>query len=177
MSPDIELDPVDKITIGAVGEPGQRTFYLQVQGNGKLVTFLIEKQQAVELARVAHVLLVQLGRPVDLKGWDSPSMDIVPGEESQWRVGAIAIGYDEGRDLVVLECTEIPELATETAPESLADPEEDLASARFLLTRDQMALLAARASYVSAQGRPACPFCGMPLEPEGHRCFATNGHR
>jgi uncharacterized repeat protein (TIGR03847 family) len=76
--------------------------------------------------------------------------------------------------LVAAELTEEDEAAGE-APEDLLGG--DGATARFLATREQMAALAIRSAQLVEAGRPACPLCGYPLDPSGHQCIRTNGHR
>jgi len=101
----IELDPVDRITADAVGEPGERVFYLQARKGTDLVTFLLEKEQVQLLAASVVDILARIdkevgeGPPEDQMGLEEP---IVP----EWRVARLSIGYQEERDLFVLELTE-----------------------------------------------------------------------
>jgi uncharacterized repeat protein (TIGR03847 family) len=94
-----------------------------------------------------------------------------------WDVGTIAVGYDEGRDRVVVEASELLEDAAEegggeTGPEAGPQP----AMARFRITRGQAAAFVERAGDLMKGGRPSCPICSRPMDPEGHVCPRSNGH-
>src|SRR6266508_1971775 len=190
----IELDPVDRITADAVGEAGSRTFYLQARKDAQLVTLVVEKQQVQLLAASVVEILSRVGKetgqgpPEELMGLDQPL-------EPEWRAGRLSIGYQEERDLLMLEAEELlPEDEEEAGaaeveeseelegPEELEDLETDGADergvgrVRFWATREQMLSLARHGALVCAAGRPRCPLCGNPIDAEGHRCPALNGH-
>jgi len=167
-----DLNPITHITAGAVGEPGQRTFYIQARQGSQLVTLLCEKQQVAALAMGVEQLLEQLaekdpehiGRSDQILDID---MELEEPLEPDFRVGQMGLGYDEDHSLVVL-------VAQELLPEDI-DP-ATASSARFWGTAAQMRTLARHAAQVVAAGRPLCPLCGEPLEPEGHFCPRKNGH-
>ena len=167
-----DLNPITHITAGAVGEPGQRTFYIQARQGSQLVTLLCEKQQVAALVMGVEQLLEQLaekdsehiGRSDQILDID---MELEEPLEPDFRVGQMGLGYDEDRSLVVL-------VAQELLPEDV-DP-ATASSARFWGTAAQMRTLARHAAEVVASGRPLCPLCGEPLEPEGHFCPRKNGH-
>ena len=176
----IELDPVERITAGAVGEPGARIFYLQGRAGDRLVSLLVEKEQVQLLAASVVEILSRVGKETG-QGPGEDEMELEEPILPEWRAGRLSIGYHEERDLPLLE-----------AEEAIAEPEEDEAEAaeppvpldapeperaRFWATREQMLSLARHGAMVCAQGRPRCRLCGNPLEPEGHRCPALNGHR
>ena len=180
----IELDPVDRITAGAIGEPGQRTFYLQGRQSERLVTIVVEKQQVELLAASLVEILARSGKetgqgpPEEEMGLEEP---IVP----EWRAGRLSVGYDEDRDLVLLECEELgatleddDEDEDDEEDELFAesDAEEERARVRFWATREQALALARHGAEVAAAGRPRCELCGNPMNPEGHICPALNGH-
>jgi uncharacterized repeat protein (TIGR03847 family) len=219
----IELDPVDRITADAVGEPGQRSFYLQARKGPQLITLLLEKQQVQLLAASVVEILARVGKETG-EGPAEEDMGLEEPIEPAWRVGRLSIGYEEERDLLLLEVAELvgeeegqygdvaeeetptgleaigPELVVgfeaeeeseaEAESEAAEEPsEEDLGAAEGLMgldregskvrmwaTREQMLSLARHAAAVSARGRPRCPLCGNPMEPEGHNCPALNGH-
>jgi uncharacterized repeat protein (TIGR03847 family) len=185
----IELDPVDRLTTDAVGPAGQRTFFLQGRQGDHVVTLLVEKQQVQLLSASVVEILAQIGKetgqgpPEEQMGLDEP---IIP----EWRAGRLSIGYHDERDLLMLEAEELlPEEAQEetggeserssTAPGATADQTGAIEPqrARFWATREQMLSLARHGANVCAAGRPLCPFCHNPLDPEGHQCPAMNGHR
>jgi uncharacterized repeat protein (TIGR03847 family) len=164
----IELDPVERITTEAVGPPGERVFYLQGRKDERLVTLLVEKQQVELLVASVVEILSRVGKeteegpPEDAMGLEEP---VVP----EWRAGRLSIGYEEQRDLVLLE-------AEEQLPEE-EEEEREPEKVRFWAARDQMLALARHGAAVVARGRPRCQLCGNPLDPEGHVCPALNGHR
>jgi uncharacterized repeat protein (TIGR03847 family) len=186
----IELDPVERITADAVGPPGERTFYIQARRQDRLVTILVEKQQVQLLAASVVEILARVGKETG-QGPPEEAMALEEPILPEWRAGRLSIGYQDERDLVVLEAEElIPESESEDeeeveeieqveASEAIpAEPEErEPERVRFWATREQMLSLARHGAAVCAQGRPQCPLCGNPLDPEGHICPALNGHR
>jgi uncharacterized repeat protein (TIGR03847 family) len=174
----IELDPVERITAGAVGEPGSRIFYLQGRTGDRLVSLLVEKEQVQLLAASVVEILSRVGKETG-QGPAEEEMELEEPILPEWRAGRLSIGYHEERDLLLLEAEEaLPEpdddeeAAEVVALSESAEPER----ARFWATREQMLSLARHGATVCAQGRPRCRLCGNPLEPEGHRCPALNGH-
>lgn len=175
----IELDPVERITAGAVGEPGSRSFYLQGRAGDRLVSLLLEKEQVQLLAASVVEILSRVGKETG-QGPAEEEMELEEPILPEWRAGRISIGYQEERDLLLLEAEEaLPESDVEEGGEELAPIVPETAEperARFWATREQMLSLARHGATVCAQGRPRCRLCGNPLEPEGHRCPALNGH-
>lgn len=168
----IELDPVDRITAGAIGEPGQRVFYLQARGSDRLVTLLVEKQQVELLSASLVEVLSRSGRATGA-GAEDEAMELEDPVVPEWRAGRLSIGYDEDRDLVLVEAEEyVPDLTEEDEP----SPEEP-GRVRLWATREQALALAKHGAEVCAAGRPRCELCGNPLEADDHVCPALNGHR
>ena len=186
----MDLERVDRITAGAVGEPGERTFFLQARQGDRSVTILVEKEQVELLGTSILEILATVGRET---GEGPPSEELVlePPLEPLWRAGRLSIGYAEERDLMLLEIEELVELEDE--PEDEQDEaddghEDDTAAVaetegpepdrvRLWATREQMFALARHGAAVAERGRPRCRFCGNPIDPEGHMCPAMNGHR
>lgn len=184
----IELDPVDRITVGAVGEPGERVFYLQGRQSGRLVTVLVEKQQVELLSASLVEILARAGKETG-QGPPEEEMDLEEPILPEWRAGRLSIGYDEERDLILLESEEyVPgqEGEEEEEEEDEPDPEPEPAPpppaigepgrVRFWASREQALALARHGAAVAAAGRPRCELCGNPMDPEGHVCPALNGH-
>lgn len=168
MSVRIELDPVERVTAAAIGEPGARTFYLQARKDDVVVTLVLEKQQVALLAVHIQELLERVGVPEEA---DVAAADIEEPIVPEFRVGQIGLGFDEDRDLVLLQCDElVPE---DEAEERVDEP----GRVRLWATRPLMRALAQRSEDAVAGGRPTCPMCGEPMEPEGHFCARSNGHR
>jgi uncharacterized repeat protein (TIGR03847 family) len=176
VSDEYEFDAVDRITFGALGPPGRRTFYLQARAGLDSVTLLVEKDHVIALSEGTEEIFKSAGYPEESIEWDADSMALEEPVEPAFRVGTMAIGYAEDRDLVLIECRPPAEAADD--PERETDPGLGLGpSARFWITRAQLEALSAYGMIVAAQGRPICPLCRVPMEPEGHQCFASNGHR
>jgi uncharacterized repeat protein (TIGR03847 family) len=164
MSESFELEAPDHFTTGAVGVPGQRTFFLQARDGTHLVTLKVEKEHVAALAEYLAGLLAQLP---PLPGAETPTeVDLVEPVDAAWSVGSIGLGYDESEDRVLIVANEAVE------EEGGAEP----ASARFHVTRVQAAAFVERARAIVKAGRPLCPLCSQPRDPEGHVCPRSNGH-
>jgi len=168
VSESFDIDGVDRITAGSVGDPGQRSFYVQAQAGVQTVTLLAEKEQ---VRLLAEALLQLLGTLPEVDEGPSPgpeSLALDEPLEPEWRVGEMAIEYEDDGGNVEIVITEI---------ESEEDAPDIGARARFIVSRAQARAMAMHALEIVAAGRPRCQFCGYPLEPEGHICPAMNGHR
>jgi uncharacterized repeat protein (TIGR03847 family) len=181
----VEMDPVDRITAEAVGPPGERSFYIQARQGATLVTVLVEKQQVQLLSSSILEILARVGKET-APGPGDEEMELEEPLDPLWRAGRLSIGYQEERDLLLLEIEEfIPDDDDEDGDED--DDEEELAGAagepeheadrlRLWATREQMLSLSRHGALVCSRGRPTCQFCGNPMDPEGHVCPAMNGH-
>jgi uncharacterized repeat protein (TIGR03847 family) len=161
----IELDPVERITADAVGPPGSRVFYLQARKDDRVVTLLVEKEQVELLAASVLSILAQVGREVEEA--DDEPMGLEEPLLPEWRAGRISIGFQEERDLFLVEAEEELEEGEEREPGAV----------RLWATAEQLFALARHGAAVVARGRPRCGLCGNPLDPEGHVCPALNGKR
>ena len=162
MAEEIEIDPVDTIALGTVGPPGHRAFYIQAQGTYRRLTMLVEKVQVQALAERALELLAG---EEDLLA--EPAADLVEPVLPDWRAGQMGLGFDPDRHIVVLVAQE--------APEADDVPEDALTTARLWLRPGQVMGLSTRGMELVAGGRPICPVCGLPMDPEGHLCPRKNG--
>jgi uncharacterized repeat protein (TIGR03847 family) len=177
--PSRELDPVTRLTTDAVGEPGQRTFYLQAaDARGDQVTLLVEKEQVRRLAENLETWLPELaaGRPedpVEAAAAEAGELALAEPLEPDFRVGQLSLSYDPERDRVLVIATELQMEDEDDEPLELPEPLE----VRLSVTRAQLRVLARHGAQVVARGRPLCPLCGNPLDPTGHICPALNGHR
>lgn len=161
MSNSKDFPSVDHIAVGAVGEPGKRVFLLQARYLGDLITLKLEKTQVAALVRHLGELIQELPRPGHL---DDPSPLVVPYEIA-WVVGSIAISYVESLDQIIFQFDELQ-----------AD-ENEQSSLQIGLSKEQSAVIAIQGTRLIEAGRPPCPLCGYPLDPAGHACPRTNGHR
>jgi uncharacterized repeat protein (TIGR03847 family) len=189
--PEIEFDPVDFIAAGAVGEPGQRAFYIQAEKDGQVLSVLVEKQQVAMLAERVQMLLDQVAVQFpgaageDVPAPLAPDAGELRGDPVPlFRAVAIGIGFDASRQLVVLELHERPiaedeEDEDDESGEAVAGAEADEEEgylARLYFTAAQARAMATRGSAAVERGRPPCPLCGGPLDPTGHNCPRLNGH-
>jgi uncharacterized repeat protein (TIGR03847 family) len=162
-------------TADYVGEPGHREFFLQARGDEGTISFLLEKQQVSVLAEKLKEMLIIIDRS-DVIGTSMPERDpalaLEQPVEPEWRVGAMGLAYEEGPDQVLLFLQPV-----ETDDEDAADKEETTEGYRFSLRRDQVRTFVLHAEAIVAEGRPLCQLCGLPMDPEGHICPASNGHR
>jgi uncharacterized repeat protein (TIGR03847 family) len=170
----IELEDVDGLGTGAVGEPGQRAFYIQARTEQTQLTVLVEKQQIEMLATEAVAFLDHIAD-------EYPELPIdVPVAQTQlreptvplFRARLIGLGFDTERELVLLELREHPEEDDETVEDPTT--EEPGYVARIYATRAQVRAMAARGAEAVSGGRPPCPLCEMPMDPAGHQCPRWN---
>jgi uncharacterized repeat protein (TIGR03847 family) len=167
---EIELTP-DIFSTDYVGEPGARTFYLQARTEATTSSFLVEKQQVAVLADRLRDLLVMIDNDDTIKSAVSardPALMLEAPVEPEWRVGDMGLAYDEESDRVIVLLQEAP-MQEEPVPD-----DED--SIRLMLRRDQARTFVLHAIAVVAEGRPICQLCGLPMDPAGHQCPASNGH-
>ncbi len=157
------FDKAERVTVGTIGEVGQRVFLLQVRQALRQLTLKLEKQQVAALAEYLGVALRELPRPGHLP--EQETLELEEPTEPEWVIGTIGIEYDSEADAVVL-----------SAEEAVME-DEDPAIARIYASREQVAALAIRCAQLVEAGRPACPICSYPLDPAGHNCPRTNGHR
>ena len=169
MGESVELDAVEFITAGAVGEPGQRVFYVQADAPDRRVTLLAEKTQVRSLAQLAQELLARAGVTVTPDDLDEAAQRLREPVEPLWRAGSMSLGMDDEGERFLLEVEQLPDTLEEG---------EEPGEARFWMNREQLVALAAYAAFaVEAGARESCQLCGRPIDPnEGHVCPATNGH-
>ena len=161
MSPTLDLGDLDRFTVGTEGPVGQRVFLVQCHHGSSLLTLKAEKQQVAVLAEYLARLLADLEAPDEL----SVAPELEQPTDPHWAIGTLGISYDEGTDRFVL------------VAEELVGEDEVGNVARFTITREQASSFAVQATSLVEAGRPPCPLCGGPLDPSGHQCPRTNGHR
>ena len=172
----------DRFVVGTVGEPGSRTFYLQARTGNDLVSVALEKEQSAALAESIDVLLDELmatqGNPfsvpattpeglVDNDGLDQPV-------EEQFRVGVMSLGWDPTTAQVVIEAEPVQEVDPDTL-EPLDDDAPEAMAVRIPVGAARA--FAKRTREVVGAGRPFCPLCRQPMDPEGHVCELPDGFR
>src|SRR6476619_2186581 len=191
------FDPPDRFIAGTVGDPGNRSFFLQAREGGRVVSVALEKVQVAVLAERLGDLLGQLDRrgvphgasesesviqealgQVDaggLLGEDAAPLD-EPLVEA-FRAGSLTLGWDADAQRVLVEARAQDEDGEPIDPDEDDDEDEDGPDLlRVRITADAARSFVARAARVVAAGRPPCPLCGAPLDPQGHICPRRNGH-
>ncbi len=151
----------DRLCVGTVGEVGNRLFLIQCRQGETLLTLKVEKQQVAAMSELLAQVVKDRARPGHLPD----DQELESPVEPAWAVGTIGVSFDESDDRVVLVIEEL-------VPEG-----EVGAIARVSVTREQAAAFSIQATRLVESGRPPCPLCGSPLDPSGHECPRTNGHR
>ena len=168
MARQIDLNPVTHLTIGTIGPPGQRTFYIQGSRGTQTISLIIEKEQAIMLANSFESLLTELEKkhpdPASAQEAVWTDMRLREPLDALFRVGNMGLGYNEESDQIVLVAYE------------LVDEEEDSNVVSFWATRDQIQSLIQHTQEVVKAGRPICGNCGRPIDADGHFCPNRNGH-
>jgi uncharacterized repeat protein (TIGR03847 family) len=169
---EIDLRPVTHILTDAIGPPGKRVFYLQGWQDDRTVTLIVEKFQIQSLAIGLEQFLTELDEKYpDLADatadYAEEKMHIHPPVDPLFRVGELGLGYDIEEDLLIL-------VAREAVPEE--EESEQAGVVRFWCTRAQLRSMSNWGIEIASRGRPLCPQCGEPEEPEGHFCPKKNGH-
>lgn len=184
------FDPPDRFVAGTVGEPGDRTFFLQAREGGRIVSIALEKVQVAVLAERLGALLDELDLrgmavaaetpPAEAVSADDTDLDSAPLDEplnEAFRAGSLTLGWDGGAERVLVEAR------AQDADGEAIDPDEDDDEdeegpdlLRVRMTAAAARSFVARAAHVVSAGRPPCPLCGAPLDPLGHICPRRNGH-
>jgi len=166
-------------TADYTGRPGERTFFFQSRSETLTLTYQLEKGQVEVLGEKLKELLVMID-PEDAVMTETPGRNpafaLSAPIEPEWRVGTIGLTYEPETESVVVALEPIP-----ATPEDLSDadetPDVDEFAVRILLRTDQARAFVLHASAIVAEGRPLCQLCGLPMDPDGHKCPASNGHR
>jgi uncharacterized repeat protein (TIGR03847 family) len=181
------FDPPERFVTGTVGEPGQRTFFLQARSGARITSVSLEKQQVAALSERIDQLLdevmtsdttqsvIPAVAPLGLEDSEPLEQPI----EEEFRAGTMTLSWDPDDERVVIEVfpyTEAAVVSPEQLDEELTEPEPDEV---FLIRIDAGSARAfvKRSEQVLEAGRPTCPFCGNPIDPEGHLCVRANGFR
>ncbi|MGI9062686.1 MAG: DUF3090 domain-containing protein [Pseudonocardiaceae bacterium] len=172
----------DRFVAGTVGEPGDRSFYLQAVDEVKVVSVLLEKEQVSVLAERLSALLDEVVRrfgadvPATVADGDLDTEPLTSPVEQEFRVGTMGLGWDAESKAVVVELLAVTE---EEVDETvvLDDTAEGPDAVRVFLSPEQARAFTSRAERVVSAGRKPCPLCAEPLEPGGHVCPRQNGYR
>ena len=167
----------DVFTADYVGKPGDRVFYLQARAGVGEHTYLVEKQQIAVLAEKLKELLLMVDANDTVASAlpeRDPALAIAEPVEPEARLGAIGLAFEETEDAVIVFLQPASETDLDEGQEEEGEEEFEV---RLNLRRDQARSFVLHVSAIVAEGRPTCQLCGLPMDPEGHRCPASNGHR
>ena len=178
------FDPPERFVAGTVGRPGDRTFFLQARDGPRVVSIVLEKVQVAVLADRLGELLAELERrgvpTVGELAAAAGSEDTGPLDEplnEAFRAGSLTLGWDGDAERVLVEARAQSEDGEEIDPDDDDDEDEDGPDLlRVRLTAEAARGFVARAARIVSAGRPPCPLCGAPLDPQGHICPRRNGH-
>ncbi len=192
-------DSPDRFVAGTVGQPGERTFFLQAREGNRITSVVVEKQQVSVLAEHLDKVLDEVLRR------SGPAADVPPAQEKpsdfdpldapiteEFRVGTMTIAWDAEINKIVIELfsnvddedeseeaaddLDLPSAAAAAALEAADEVDADevfVVKISAAYARD----FVARAQALVSAGRPPCPFCLQPLDPAGHVCPRANGYR
>jgi uncharacterized repeat protein (TIGR03847 family) len=182
-------DEPDRFVAGTVGQPGERTFFLQAREGNRITSVACEKQQVSVLAEHLDRVLDEVVRrstgaadvpPSTNRTRDTDPLDAPITEE--FRVGTMTIAWDPAIDRVVIELfsnVDLEEADDAVETEEVGEADEISADEVFVvkITAAYARDFVARANALVSAGRPPCPFCLQPLDPDGHICPRANGYR
>lgn len=183
------FDPPERFVAGTVGQPGDRTFFLQARDGSRVVSVVLEKVQVAVLADRLGDLLSELERrgvaaaaeaaltEDAAVGIDDDTGPLDEPLNEAFRAGSLTLGWDGDNELVLVEARAQSEDGEEIDPGEDDDADEDGPDLlRVRMTADAARSFVARAARIVASGRLPCPLCGAPLDPQGHICPRRNGH-
>lgn len=166
---------------GTIGAPGNRTFFLQAREGARVVSVSLEKVQVAALAQRLVELLEELeGRGVaeaaEVAGETGDTEPLDEPLNEVFRAGTLSLGWDAEDQMVILQAREMTD--EETADDEPEDDDSEDGPDVFgvRLSPAEARRFVARAVRILAAGRPPCPLCGQPLDPQGHLCPRRNGH-
>ena len=184
-------DAPDRFVAGTVGQPGERTFFLQAREGNRMTSVICEKQQVSVLAEHLDRVLDEVQRrsagQVDVPPASSAARDTDPLDapiNEEFRVGTMTIAWDPSIDRIVIELFSNVDVDDEERPEetssSAAEESDEIEADEVFvvkITASYARDFVARAQALVAAGRPSCPFCLQPIDPQGHICPRANGYR
>jgi uncharacterized repeat protein (TIGR03847 family) len=173
------FDWPDRVVVGAVGQPGSRSFYLQARAGSRITSVALEKEQSALLAEkieeILDELMAQEGNPISIP--TQTPVELVDNDpleqpvDAEFRTGAMSLGWDPTTAQVVIEAYPIEDTDDE-------DSIEEAVPSEVMLVRIPVGTaraFAKRTLEIVGAGRPICPFCATPIDPEGHVCAVPDG--
>jgi uncharacterized repeat protein (TIGR03847 family) len=185
------FENVERFTCGTVGQPGERTFFIQARSPYAFTSLSIEKSQVQALAERLRYMVKEIRSAHPLTSIASPQRDSAPLEtpiEEDFRIGSIALFFDDESELIQIDLREVPQQSSSFDEALLAALQEDdddiddellgdVEVVRVYIRPDQALAFSDRADSLMSAGRLPCPFCSMPINLNGHLCARANGYR
>jgi len=171
----------ERFTVGTVGQPGERTFFIQAQNGARLISVSLEKTQVQVLAeRLIDTIheIKQSDNSFSIVRLPRDDAALATPIEEEFRVGLIGLAFDSGKGLIQIDMQAVNE-NREAEPDfiDVDDLSSDQDILRVLITPSEADRFAKRAAVVVGAGRQPCPFCGGPIDLKGHLCPRANGYR
>lgn len=174
------FDPAERFVVGTVGVPGERTFFLQARTGPRLISVSLEKSQVAALADRMQQIIREVRSSEPLTIFDRVARDDQPLEtpiDEEFRVGVIGIAYLADRKLIEIDLQAIADSQSPEEDELLMEISDRQDILRVCISLGYSESFVKRAMAVVGAGRPPCPFCGAPIDPNGHLCPRANGYR
>lgn len=177
----IEFQEPARFTVGTVGVPGERTFFIQAEDGARLISVSLEKSQVQALAERLNFMLKEIKQVLP-----TFTLSVLPRDENplsspieeEFRVGLIGLAYDQSTGLIQID---LQAVSDEDDSQSEFVDVDDLSSDKDILrvsiTPHEASRFSKRAISVVGAGRLPCPFCGSPIDSRGHLCPRANGYR
>lgn len=175
------FDPVERFVAGTVGQPGERTFFIQARYGARLISVSCEKVQVQALAdRLAYMLreIKQSNPTISITRLQRDDAPLDTPIEEEFRIGVIGLAFDAERELIQIDLQEVSEGEQEESDFiDVDDLSSDQDILRVLISPSMADQFSKRALSVVNAGRQPCPFCGGPIDIRGHLCPRANGYR
>lgn len=175
------FDPVERFVAGTVGQPGERTFFIQARYGARLISVSCEKVQVQALAdRLAYMLreIKQSDPTISITRLQRDDAPLDTPIEEEFRIGVIGLAFDAERELIQIDLQEVSEGEQEESDFiDVDDLSSDQDILRVLISPSMAEQFSKRALSVVNAGRQPCPFCGGPIDIRGHLCPRANGYR
>ena len=150
----------DRFVAGTVGQPGNRTFYLQAVHDKRVVSVVLEKQQVAVLAERIAALLLEINRrfgtPIPPETEIEDLSPLVTPVDAEFRVGTMGLGWDSEAQTVVVELLAVSETEFD-ASVVLDDAEEGPDAVRVFLTPESARAVRDALQPRHLGGPPALP--------------------
>ena len=161
--PKNEFTNVTSLLPEALGEPGKRTFRVRADSGANSATISLEKEQLLQLAVAVQQLLATMPEDEDASGTPPQDREAPGPTNLEFKVSKLVLGHDGRSGLFMVDAHDEE------------DEDEETSTVRVWASREQVKDFSEKAIRVCAAGRPLCPLCGRPLDPDGHRCPRVNG--